>query len=206
MASLSWPNPGMRSTLNRISGVIIVASAFLVSAPVTFSQTAPRDKKFETPGCGPRVWIEYTDDDPDYFIIKNRSPKGWTLEALAIDLLPSMGNLVFDTDEGGKGVGGAALLPRCNFTCTSHRHGPGPRWWAYNRIAIQRLSKGPGLHLSCGPRRAIPSEGGRTWVLPSDVKGAKVMATFKGPSGQSDKIDAIFDENAEADSGSRGCV
>jgi hypothetical protein len=108
MASLSWPNPGMRSTLNRISGVIIVASAFLVSAPVTFSQTAPRDKKFETPGCGPRVWIEYTDDDPDYFIIKNRSPKGWTLEALAIDLLPSMGNLVFDTDEGGKGVGGAA--------------------------------------------------------------------------------------------------
>jgi hypothetical protein len=38
------------------------------------------------------------------------------------------------------------------------------------------------------------------------MKGARVLATFKGPSGQRDKIDAIFDERAEADSGAGGCV
>lgn len=206
MTSLSWPNPGMGSTLNRISGVIIVASAFLVFAPVTFSQTTPRDKNVETPGCGPRVWIEYTDDDPDYFIIKNRSPKGWTLEALAIDLLPSMGNLVFDTDEGGKGVGGAApFYP--DAISPVRLIGTVPAEDGGRTIGLQfkgfLKDRDYTFHVDLD---AIPSDGGRTWVLPSDVKGAKVLATFKGPSGQSNKIDAAFDENAEADSGAGGCV
>ena len=47
---------------------------------------------------------------------------------------------------------------------------------------------------------------GRTWVLPGDIAGARVSGTFRGPSSQTDKVEAIFSENAEADSGAGGCV
>lgn len=44
----------------------------------------------------------------------------------------------------------------------------------------------------------------RTWVMPQDMKGGRVAATFAGPSQQDDKIDAIFDARATADSGAGG--
>ncbi len=199
-------NPGMGSILSRISGALIIAAVLPLGAPPALARTPPQDKKTETPGCGPRVWIEYTDDDPDYFIIKNRSPRGWSLEMLAIDLIPSAGNLVFDTDEGGPGVGGAS--PFYPDALSSVRLiGTIPAQDGGRTIGLQFedffQDRDYTFHVDLD---AIPSGGGRTWVLPSDMKGARVLATFKGPSGQRDKIDAIFDDNAEADSGAGGCV
>jgi hypothetical protein len=196
----------MRSILHAISGALTFAATLLVAMPIAFAQTSSQDKKIETPGCGPRVWIEYTDDDPDYFIIKNRSPEGWSLVMLAIDLASSAGNLVFDTDEGGKGVGGAS--PFYPDALTPVRLvGTVPATDGGRTIGLQfeefLQDRDYTFHVDLD---AIPSSGGRTWVLPDDVEGAKVLATFKGPSGQSDKIDAIFDDNAEADSGAGGCV
>lgn len=186
--------------------MLIVIAAALAGAPPAFAQSTFQDKQIETSGCGPRVWIEYTDDDPDYFIIKNRSPMGWTLVMLAIDLTPSTGNLVFDTDEGGKGVGGAspfypdALSPVRLVGSIPAKDGGRTIGLQFEGFFEDRDYT---FHVDLD---ALPSGIGRTWVLPADVKGAKVLATFKGPSGQNEKIDAIFDDNAEADSGAGGCV
>lgn len=196
----------MEPVLNRISGALAIAAAILAGALPVLAQTQPQDNKTEAPGCGPRVWIEYTDDDPDYFIIKNRSPKGWSLVMLAIDLAPSAGNLVFDTDEGGLGVGGAspfypdAVSPVRLIGTVPAQDGGRTIGLQFEKFLQDRDYT---FHVDLD---AIPSTGGRTWVLPADVKGAKVLATFKGPSGQNEKIDAIFDDNAEADSGAGGCV
>lgn len=196
----------MGSLLNKMPGALTLAAALLAGAPSGFAQQPPQDKNTEAPGCGPRVWIEYTDDDPDYFIIKNRSAKGWALVTLAIDLKPSAGNLIFDTDEGGPGIGGASpFYPDA-----------GSRVRLVGTIPAQDGGRTIGLQFEDFLQDrdftfyvdldAIPSEGGRIWVLPADVKGTRVLATFKGPSGQHDRIDAIFDERAEADSGAGGCV
>ena len=196
----------MEPVLNRKSHALIVAAVLLIWVPPTLAQTAAQDKTTKTTGCGPRVWIEYTDDDPDYFIIKNRSPKGWSLTMLAIDLIPSAGNLVFDTNEGGPGVGGAApFYP--DALSSARLVGTVPAQDGGHTLGLQfeefLEDRDYTFHVDLD---AVPSSGGRTWVLPSDMKGAKVVATFKGPSGQSDKVDAIFNDNAEADSGAGGCV
>ena len=163
--------------------------AMLLSVSPALAQTRPpsHNGKIETPGCGPRVWVEYTDDDPDYFIIKNRSPKGWNLVMLAIDLAASP----FYPD---------AISPvRLVGTLPAQDGG--------RTIGLQfegfRQDRDYTFHVDLD---AIPSSGGRTWVLPGDMKGARILATFKGPTGQSDKVDAFFDNRAEADSGAGSCV
>lgn len=182
--------------------------ALLLGASPALTQTTPPSDggRIETPGCGPRVWVEYTDDDPDYFIIKNRSPKGWTLVMLAIDLAASAGNLVFDTDEGGPGVGGAS--PFYPDAMSSVRLvGTVPAQDGGRTIGLMfegfLQDRDYTFHVDLD---AISSGGGRTWVLPDDMKGARILATFKGPSGQSNKVDAFFDDRAEADSGAGSCV
>lgn len=190
-----------------MTGALLIAAALLPGTlPASAQTTPPQDKMTGTPGCGPRVWVEYTDDDADYFIIKNRSPKGWTLVMLAIDLGPSAGNLVFDTEEGGPGVGGASSFYPDPISPV-RLVGTVPAQDGGRTIGLQFEEFLQGrdytFHIDLD---AIPSSGGRTWVLPSDVKGTRILATFLGPSGQREKIDAIFDARAEADSGAGGCV
>lgn len=167
---------------------------------------SPNASTKTTPGCGPRVIVEYTDDDPDYFFIKNRSPEGWILKKLAIELIATHGNLVFDTDEGGPGVGGAAPFYAGN-TPQVRLTGSVPAQDGGKAIALSFDGFAPGLdfHFSVD-LDSLARNGGTTWVLPQDMKNGRVVATFVGPSGNEDKIDAIFDENAEADSGAGGCV
>lgn len=180
----------------------IIAAALLVSGPAR----AADEPKRSTPGCSPRVIVEYTDDDPDYFIIKNRSPEGWSLTALAIDLGPAVGALVFDTDAGGLGVGGASPF-FADFSSPVRLIGTDPAADGGQTVALRFEEFIPGrsysFHVDVD---AMPGGLGRTWVLPSDVEGGRVLATFEGPSAQTDRVDAIFDARAEADSGAGGCV
>jgi len=197
----------MGSMLKILPGALLFAGALLLgTSPALAQATLHHSGKTGTPGCGPRAWVEYTDDNPDYFIIKNRSPKGWTLVMLAIDLAASAGNLVFDTDEGGPGVGGASpFYP--DAVSPVRLVGTLPAQDGGRTIGLQfeefLQDRDYTFHVDLD---ALPSSGGRTWVLPSDMKGARILATFKGPTGQRDKVDAIFDERAEADSGAGGCV
>lgn len=198
----------MGSPLNILPGALLVAAALLLGTPPARAQTTPPPQGTITgaPGCGPRVWVEYTDDDPDYFIIKNRSPEGWSLTMLAIDLEDSAGNLVFDTREGGPGVGGASQfypdpVSPVRLVGTIPAQDGGRTIGLRFEEFLQERDYTFYVDLD-----AISSGGGRTWVLPDDMKGARVLATFTGPSGQRDKIDAVFDARAEADSGAGGCV
>ena len=197
----------LMSLLKKIAIPVATFSALLLfGGDIAFAQTTPQHDKVMTPACGPRIWVEYTDDDPDYFIVKNRSAEGWSLVMVAIDLAPSSGNLVFDTDEGGPGVGGASPFSPGSISAVR----------LIGTIPAQDGGRTIGLHFANFTEGrnytfhvdldAIPSGAGRTWVLPADMTGARVLATFKGPSGQTDKVDAIFDERAEADSGAGGCV
>ncbi len=68
----------MGSMLKILPGALLFAGALLPGTSPA-QATLHHSGKTGTPGCGPRVRVEYTDDNPDYFIIKNRSPKGWTL-------------------------------------------------------------------------------------------------------------------------------
>lgn len=194
-------------TGSRINKPFMLGTALLLAFSLQAdAQIIPEKKKTEPQPCGPRVLIEYTDDDPDYFIIKNRSAKGWSLAMLAIELSPSAGNLVFDTDEGGPGVGGASGFDP-DVTGPVKLVGTVPAQDGGRTMALHFAEFTEGrdytFHVDLD---ALPGSGGRTWVLPQDVKGARALATFEGPSGQKDKVDAFFDDKAEADSGAGGCV
>lgn len=168
------------------------------------AQTPPQDQA--QPGCGPRIIVEYTDDAPDYFIIKNRSPEGWSLAMLAIDLGQAAGALVFDTDEGGPGVGGASPLEP-NASAEVRLVGTLPAGDGGQSLALHFEGFAAGRDYSFHvDLDAVPDGGGRTWVLPSDIAGARILASFAGSSGGEDRIEAIFDAQATADSGAGGCV
>lgn len=185
---------------------LAICIALLLPAQAPAAAQTAAGKAPETPACGPRVWVEYTDDDPDYFIIRNRSPEGWTLTMLLIDLGRSAGQLVFDTDEGGPGVGGASPF-FANFASPVRLVGTIPAQDGGRTVGLRFEDFTPGreysFHVDVNSMRGGD---GRTWVLPADISGAIAQATFEGPSGQSDKVDAIFADNAEADSGAGGCV
>lgn len=169
------------------------------------AQAAPEENR-TTPGCGPRVLVEYTDDDPDFFIVKNRSPAGWNLKALAIDLTRTTGDLVFDPDDGGPGVGGAASFFAAE-NAPVKLTGTLPAQDGGRSIGLRFEHFSAGLDFTFSiDLDALHDGEGRTWVLPSDIRGGRVMATFTGPSGQADKVEAAFDASAEADSGAGGCV
>ena len=178
-------------------------AAILLLQPV---QTQTGEEKVETPACGPRILIEYTDDDPDYFIIKNKSANGWSLEMIALDLAPSSGNLVFDPEAGGAGVGGAAAFAP-DETTAIRLVGTIPAQDGGRTLSLRFENFTPPqdytFHIDLDSSR---SGQGHTWVLPADMAGARVLAELRGPGGQSNRIDAVFDANAEADTGAGGCV
>jgi hypothetical protein len=158
------------------------------------------------PGCGPRILVEYTDDDPDYFIVKNRSPQGWFLVKLGIDLRPTVGNLVFDPDEGGAGVGGAAEFYAAS-TPSIRVTGSVPAQDGGKSLALSFEGFDAGLDYSFTiDLDSLGRDGGTTWVLPQDIKSGRIVATFRGPSDEDDTVDANFAEDATADSGAGGCV
>ena len=190
-----------------MSKLMMAAVALLLLQSLFEQVQGQTDKEpVETPACGPRVLIEYTDDDPDYFIIKNRSASGWSLEMITFDLAPSSGNLVFDPEAGGPGVGGAAgFVPdattniRLVGTVPAQDGGRTMSLRFENFTARQDYT----FHIDLDSSRAGQ---GYTWVLPADMAGTRVLAELRGPRGQSDRIDAVFDANAEADTGAGGCV
>ena len=63
--------------------------------------------------CGPAVELTYSESAPaDFVVVRHLSPQGWSLEAVNWDLTPSNGALVFDTVEGGLGIGQSAAFNR----------------------------------------------------------------------------------------------
>ena len=196
----------MSQARNKVATSILVAISFLFATTPLPAQFDTDGRAVETPACGPRVLVEYTDDDPDYFIVKNRSASGWMLEVIAFDLSSSSGNVVFDPESGGPGVGGAAAFAP-DSTTDIRLLGSVPAQDGGRTLSLQFDNFADGqnyiFHIDLD---AAPSGDGRTWVLPADMAGAHVFATFRGPRGQSDKVDAVFDTKAEADTGAGGCV
>lgn len=183
---------------------VLALTALLMAASPARAQTPP--DVAAQPGCGPRILVEYTDDAPDYFIIKNRSPEGWSLAMLAIDLGQSAGPLVFDPDEGGDGVGGASPFDP-NMHESVELVGVVPAGDGGQALAHHFDGFAAGLDFSFHiDLDAVPEGGRRTWVLPQDIQGARILARFAGPTGAHDRIEAMFDERATADSGAGGCV
>lgn len=192
--------------MNRVWDIAAAASVFAILMGVSAAQAQQPEPGKAPPGCGPRVLVEYTDDDPDFFIIKNRSPEGWTLLKLGIDLAATSGNLVFDTDFGGIGAGTPADFhpgssPGIRLTGSVPAQDGGKAM----ALSFEGFEPGRDFNFSVD-LDALHSGESRTWVMPQDMKDGRVAATFAGPSQQEDTIDAIFDERATADSGAGGCV
>jgi len=55
--------------------------------------------------CGPQAELHFTEAWPDTFEILNRSPPGWQIEVVRIDLEGSVGNLFFEPSDAGPGAG-----------------------------------------------------------------------------------------------------
>ncbi len=55
--------------------------------------------------CGPDAIVQFSEGAPvDRFRITNESQGNWQLTALTLDLKPSAGRLIFDTERGGTGI------------------------------------------------------------------------------------------------------
>jgi len=202
-----WPNPDMiLKRRNYATGLLALAGMLVLSSSLHAQTDENSTAKKAPPGCGPRVIVEYTDDDPDYFIIKNRSPEGWSLVKLGINLERTAGNLVFDPDTGGPGVGGAAEF-HAGSKADIRLTGTVPAQDGGKTLALSFEGFAPGRDYDFSvDLDTLGRDGGTTWVLPQDMANGHAIATFRGPTGQEETVDAIFDETATADSGAGGCV
>lgn len=189
-----------------MTGTVLACAGILAGFASSSAQPLEGEEKVITPACGPRVLVEYTDDDPDYFIIKNRSASGWSLEVISFDLAPSSGNVVFDSESGGPGVGGAAAFVPDD-TTDIRLVGVAPAEDGGRTLSLKFDNFTDGRdYIFYIDLDSAPSGNGHTWVLPGDMAGVRILASFRSPTGLKDQADAIFDGNAEADTGVGGCV
>lgn len=180
---------------------VFASAAFLALAGSAAAQS-------QAPACGPRLVVEYTDDGPDVFLIRNLSGEGWSLDTLTIDLTGSSGDLVFDTDFGGEGAGSPstfATIPGASARLLSMT----PASDGGRVLALRFSGFAPEGHftVSLDVDDRLPNSAlGQTYVTGEEMAGARTLARFLGPTGQPADVSAIFDTKAVADSGIGGCV
>ncbi len=178
------------------------------AALLALSAPAQAQTREATPACGPRLMIEYTDDGPDVFLIRNLSGEGWALEALSIDLSGSAGDVVFDTVFGGEGAGSPSPFQSLP--------GEGVRLVAMTPasdggrlLALRFAGFAPGARFTVSvdiDDRLPNSAMGQSYVTGPELAGAHALARFVGPTGAPSDVSAVFDTEAVADSGAGGCV
>ncbi len=180
--------------------------AWFVCLIVSISIAGPA--RAQSHACGPRVSVTYHDSYPDLFLIRNLSATGWSLVSVAIDLGGSVGDLIFDTDEGGEGAGSPE--PFSGVAGTAVRlMGVSPLHDGGRAVALRFGDFAAGRQFTFlvdVDDRLAESPLGQAHVVGSEMAGSRITADLEGPVGQSVELEAPFADNAVADTGAGGCV
>ena len=82
----------------------LLGSALVVSAPA-FSANDGAQLPQNVQACGLNIAARFVESAPrDRFIWENRSTPAWSITSITLQLKPSIGKLIFDTQDGGTGV------------------------------------------------------------------------------------------------------
>lgn len=181
----------------RLAFLLIVASG-LLSTPV-LGDDQP---------CGPRFVVTFQDSDPDVFTIENKSGEGWTLVGLSIVLVGSAGNLIFDTVAGGLGSGSpSAFFSKLDSPVKLIDARGADDGGRAVSLAFEAFEPGRTFDFYTDVDDRLPQSSlGQPHVEGSEFRGASAYGVFRGLANEPVRIEAIFDDNAQADTGSGGCV
>ncbi len=158
--------------------------------------------------CGPNVEILFTESAPkDIFDIRNKSDESWTLVSLAIDLTPSRGGLIFDTDVGGPGENVAQPFERAGgnaqlVTMPTVSDGDGAMLMLFGGFA-------PGQSFIFTidlDDRLTQSDMGQTMISGAEISGAKARGLMRHADGRELSAEGTFDRNSEARLSAGPCV
>lgn len=160
--------------------------------------------------CGPHITVDFMESSPDFIDIANRSAPGWALVSLTIDLGGSRGRLFFDTDAAGEGVSMyqpfAGDAGRAGAVHLERLVGPSDGGQVVT-LEFSRFDPGRDFSFEIDiDDRLENSMLGQTHVDGSELAGARIAATMRGPTGSITSNASQFRDDNHATIGGGGCV
>lgn len=158
--------------------------------------------------CGPRFVVTFQDSDPDTFTIENKSGEGWRLVGLSIILAGSAGDLIFDTMAGGLGSGSpSAFFSKLDSSVRLVDAKGAADGGRAVSLAFENFLPGKSFDFYTDVDDRLPASPlGQPHVDGGEFKGAIAAGIFRGPTDKPVRLEAIFDDQATADTGAGGCV
>lgn len=174
----------------RVALALLMLAAMILIAPRAASAAA----------CGPRLIVDYTEDSPDYFVLRNASDPGWSVLRVEIDLRETRGGVIFDVSELGAGV--SAYQPYGMPSGTAELVGRTEVNDGDSMMSLAFRQFEPGAYFAFAiDLDDTLANGTQTWIAPAEMAGGIVRGVFGGPDGQETEREAPFDMRLQADTG-----
>lgn len=158
--------------------------------------------------CGPSVEVEFREGAPkDRFIITNTSQGDWQIEALAIDLVPSSGSLIFDTVPGGAGIDVAQPFQAGRGDVRLLTVTPAPDGARMLSLTFADFTRARSFDFTIDlDDQLVMSATGQTRIEGSEIAGASITVTMADTAENRTEMRGEFDRDARAIAGSASCV
>lgn len=170
--------------------VSLALALFLLAAP----SLAPAG------ACGPRLIVEFVEESPDFFVLRNASDPGWSVQRVEIDLRDSAGRLIFDVTGGGAGVSGFQPYTALGGTAVAIARAEVTDGDSLLNIGFARFAPGEHFLFTVDLDDTLPGQT-QTWVDGAEIAGGRVHAVFTAADGIEAGRSATFETDSRADTG-----
>jgi len=187
------------------TGLAVLMSGF--SSSIVSGSAHAAIKLPDGVSCGLALGAVFREGAPvDRFTITNKSTAQWAITSVTLNLAQSAGKLIFDTQNGGDGVevsqpfreaGGNAKLR------SSPKVNDGDPQLV---LDFEAFDSQQSFTFSIDVDDTLKaSELGQIRVSGSEIKGASLSYTLRGPNGKITSAEAEFGTNAKSDLSGKSC-
>lgn len=173
---------------------VIAALLLLPAAQVNAPAIARAD------ACGPRLIVEFVEDSADYFVLRNASDPGWSVQRVEIDLRDSTGRLIFDVTGSGAGVSAFQPYAALGGTAVAVARTEVTDGDSLLNIGFARFAPGELFLFTVDLDDTLPGQT-QTWVDGTEIAGGRVHAVFTADDGTEAERSATFEVDSRADTG-----
>lgn len=150
--------------------------------------------------CGPRLIVEFVEESPDFFVLRNASDPGWSVQRVEIDLQDTAGRLIFDVTGSGAGVSTYQPYAELGSTAVAVARTEVTDGDSLLNIGFARFAPGEHFLFTVDLDDTLPGQT-QTWVDGVEIAGGRVQAVFAGPDGREVERSAAFETDSRADTG-----
>lgn len=178
-----WTSVGL--LLRPVCRLQTVITLYLITAVLVLLQTAGQAEATDVV-CELAVDARFTESAPrDFFSIRNQSAGQWSIISIRLDLAASAGQLIFDTEDGGKGVDVFQLFDVAEGTALMSKADVPNDGDSVLQVQFERFGSGQSFSFSIDvDDQLIDSTLGQTRVAGSEIAGSVLQAILINEQGE----------------------